>query len=120
MPSFTPQSSPMMSGPLGGPMSPQGIPQGANNMAGMPQPGMGNPQAPQGYLGVYGGAYPGNQNNQNNYAMGNSPMGSPQIPANGPGVAQMPGAAGLTNEEQSGAKPAKRGLFNAIREWLFR
>jgi hypothetical protein len=110
----------MMSGQLGGQMPQQGMMPGANNMTGMGQPGTGNLQAPQGYLGVYGGAYPGNQNNQNNYAMGNPPMGSPQIPASGSGMAQMPGAAGLTNGDPSGAKPAKRGLFNAIREWLFR
>jgi hypothetical protein len=131
LPPAQPGPSPMTSGPLGGPM-PQsgmlpgannmaGMPQsgmlpGANNMMGMPQPGMGNPQGPQGYLGVYGGAYPGNQNNQNNYAMGNPPMGSPQIPASGPGMSQMPGTG-----DPSAAKSARRGgLFNAIREWLFR
>jgi hypothetical protein len=120
-PPSQPSVSPMMSGPLGGPMPQQGMAPGANNMIGMAQPGMGNPQSPQGYLGVYGGAYPANQNNQNNYAMGNPPMGSPQIPASGPGMAQMPGAAGQANGDPSGAKPARRGgLFNAIREWLFR
>ncbi len=113
-----PGSASMTSGPLGGSMPPQGMAPGSNSMTA--QPGTGNLQPPQGYLGVYGGAYPGNQNNQNNYAMGNPPMGSPQIPPGSPGMPQVPAAAGLTNGEQPGVRPAKRGLFNAIRDWLFR
>jgi hypothetical protein len=107
--------------PAGGVMPPQPMrPPTANSIPGTPQPGMGNPQA-QGYLGVYGGAQPGGQNMPNPYAMGNSPMGSPQIPPSAPGMPPMPGAAaGQIGNGQADVKPAKRGLFNSIREWFFR
>jgi hypothetical protein len=86
----------------------------------MPQ-GMAGPQSQQGYRS--GVSYPGtsqsNAGYPNGYAMGIPPMGLPPNPANMPGIPPVPGKAGVTGEGHTGAKPAKRGLFNAIREWFF-
>jgi hypothetical protein len=122
---YPPLSGPasMTGAPAGGVMPQQPVrPPVPNNVPGTPQPAAGNQQQAQGYLGVYGGgAQPGMQNSPNPYAMGNPPMGSPQIPASGPGMPPVPNAAaGQIGDGQSDVKQAKRGLFNSIREWFFR
>jgi hypothetical protein len=125
-PTAQPGGYPPLSGPAsmaGGvmPQQPMRPPAPPNNIPGTPQPAAGNQQPVQGYLGVYGGAHPGMQNSSNPYAMGNPPMGSPQIPASGSGMPPVPNAAaGQAGDGQSDVKQAKRGLFNSIREWFFR
>jgi hypothetical protein len=49
-----------------------------------------------------------------------SPMMSQQAPTTNMGVSSVPPGSNMMSEQQMGRKPAKRGLFEAIRSWLFR
>lgn len=121
--------------PVGNPPPSQGMPYG--NMGGMGgmqvQPPSGTmPQQPSsGYM-------QGGYQNQGNYPMGNATMmpsanmGGPQPAMQSFGPNQYPqntgnmgnarniGNSAMMGEQQPHAKPAKRGLFEAIRSWLSR
>jgi len=73
---------------------------------------------PQGYPpGAYNQGYPGNF--QPNAQMGMPPtMMPPQGQPNGMGMPPM--GPGMAGEQRGNAKPVKRNLFEAIRNWLFR
>jgi len=118
-----PQGMPQ-NAPYGAPQSqgaslgiPQGIPQNAPYDIGQGfQQGMGQPSQPMpGYpQGGQGNIYPPQGNIPSNYyTMGSQPTGMPSGMLNAPSLQQMP-----NGELRPEAKPAKRGLFNAIREWL--
>lgn len=134
--SAVPQSTPNMERPVAAPTAPFGSPMGMPPQpTGMPpmtgglpdqRPGLppaGGPQMPQSpsYPGAYNQSMPGAYNqgypgaNQMNYPMG-SPY-APPSPAGSIGVAGTPGAVG---EQRTGAKPAKRGLFDAIQKLFSR
>lgn len=94
---------------------------GQGSMSGIMEPQQGNSMS-----GVYNNSYPYGAApgaNQNPYSMGGVSMnGIPQTPGGMPGA--MPSQHGIgAMPEQPRAeaqKPAKRGLFNAIRELFFR
>jgi hypothetical protein len=117
------------------PPSAQGMPQGQRPaQSGMPptqygpqgqmadafSPGVPPQQVPQGYPpGAYNPAYPGSPGNVQSHAqMGMPPTMMPrQGQPNSMGMPPMgPGTAG---EPRGNARPAKRNLFEAIRNWLF-
>jgi len=91
-------------------------PQG--QMPGAFPPGSSSQQMPQGYPpGAYNPGYPGNF--QPNAQMGMPPtMMPPQGQPNGMGMPLM--GPGMAGEQRGNAKPVKRNLFEAIRNWLFR
>jgi hypothetical protein len=86
------------------------------------------PQQQQGYAAGYPGNYQGGyaDTHQGNYSMGTPPVqlsqGMPyqQYPTGSVGMQQMPGSPGMTDEQRARGKPAKRGLFEAIRNLFFR
>ncbi len=112
-----------MSAPPFSPM--QGSP-AANNIpgqiAGAP-PGFNNPQGmqgsqAQGYApgGFNSGIYQTGNQSQGNYSMGNSFAGASQYPAGGPGTGNL--GMGTESGQRTSAKPAKKGLFDMIRDWF--
>jgi hypothetical protein len=103
---------------LGVPQGPQGMPQNAPQgfQQGALQQGMGQSSQPMSRYpqGGQGNTYSPQGNIPNNYyTMGSPPAGMSAGMSNTPSLQQMP-----NGDLRSEAKPAKRGLFNAIREWL--
>jgi hypothetical protein len=103
---------PPANGPYGQPPMPQGMP--PNAMSGpLPQGGMpgfaGQPPQGQG-PGAPGTGYP-------TAGPGNYPMGGPQYPAYGVGMPSPYGTPGMAGEQKN---TKKRGLVEALRDWLFR
>lgn len=108
-----------------------------------PGPGTMPPQQP-GYPGYMQGGYPGQGTHQSGYLGGKQGQGNyPMDNASASNNAMMPppntswqqpgmqnfgpnqypqnmGNPAMANEQQANTKPAKRGLFEAIRSWLFR
>jgi len=125
VPPLPPSMANVPNAPMSGQLPPQqaispmgGMP--GQMQQGMPQgPGMMGAQPPQGYApGGYGGYQGGGQGY---YPMGNPSLGVSQVSAHPPGPSPMPGAPGMIHRQNAEARPAaKRGLFNAIREWLMR
>jgi hypothetical protein len=88
-------------------------------MPGAFPPGVPPQQVPQGYPpGAYN-PYPGSPGNVQSHAqMRMSPtMIPPQGQPNSTGMPPM--GSGMTGEPRGNARPAKRNLFEAIRNWLF-
>ncbi len=110
----------------GSPFSPmQGTPS-ANNIpgqvAGAP-PGFNNPQGMQGQQaqgyasgGFNNGMYQAGNQGQGNYPAGNAFLGAPQYPANSSGTGNL--GIGTDGEQKTSMKPAKKGLFDMIRDWF--
>jgi hypothetical protein len=90
----------------------QGFQQGTPQQGiGLGQPSQPMPLYPQ---GGQSNIYPPQGNVPNNYyTMGSPAAGMPPGMSNTPSLQQMP-----NGEPRPEAKPAKRGLFNAIRDWL--
>jgi hypothetical protein len=93
-----------------------GAPPGFNYPQGMQGQGQG-PQ-PQGYApgGFSNGMYQAGNQGQGNYQAGNAFLGTPQYPAGGTGM----GYPGMETDDgqKTSMKPAKKGLFDMIRDWF--
>ena len=101
------------SNPYNNAAAPQGMP---GQIPATPS-GMSGP-APQPYgPGGYGAGY--QTASQSSYTMPPQ-AGSPLYPPQAPGMSPGPGAAGMSGGQGAGAKPAKRGFFEAIRDLFFR
>jgi hypothetical protein len=109
----------------GAPSSSQPYPMG--NMAGQPggaNPGFTNPPMAQSQGYMSGGLYQTGNQGLGNYPAGNSYPGASQYPAGVPGVPPMSGGTGNLGMMDTGAgqktarKPAKKGIFDVIRDWF--
>jgi hypothetical protein len=120
------QGGPFGQGMAASPLSPvQGSPSVNNipgQVAGAP-PGFNNPQGRQGMQaqgyppgGFNGGMYQTGNQSQGNYQAGNSFPGAPRYPTSGYGTGNL--SMGTDGEQKTSARPAKKGLFDMIRDWF--